>query len=361
MTAPRHDFRSDTVTRPTLAMRQAMAAAEVGDDVYGDDPTVAALERRTADMLGKPAGLFVPTGTMSNLLGLLAHCGRGEGFIAARNAHCYAYEAGNAAVIGALQPQPLVEDEDGAMNPSEIEAAIQDDDDPHFAQTRLIALENTFGGRILDPAYVAAVAGIACGRGLGLHLDGARIFNAAIASGVPAAELAMPFDTVSVCLSKGLGAPVGSVLTGSGDLIAKARRWRKMVGGGMRQAGIIAAGGLYALDHHVARLAEDHARARRLAEGLARHAGLKVVMPHTNIVFVDAAPDIEAGLRTALAEAGIGVSGRYGRQRWVTHLDIGDGDISAALGAVDRFFASAAADVLPNSPRVIPAKAGMTR
>jgi threonine aldolase len=338
MTSPRHDFRSDTVTRPTPGMRQAMAAAEVGDDVYGDDPTVIALERRAADMLGKAAGLFVPTGTMSNLLGLLAHCGRGEAFIAARNAHCYAYEAGNAAVIGALQPQPLPEDADGAMDLGEIEAAIHDGSDPHFAETRLIALENTFGGQVLAPGYVAAVVEIARRHKLGLHLDGARIFNAAIASDVPAAALAAPFDTVSMCLSKGLGAPVGSVLLGSEALIARARRWRKMVGGGMRQAGIIAAGGLYALEHHVARLAEDHTRARRLAEGLARHSALTVTPPHTNIVFVDAAPEVDAGLRAALTEAGIGVTGRYGRQRWVTHLDIGDDDVTAALGVVDRFF-----------------------
>jgi threonine aldolase len=338
MTSPRHDFRSDTVTRPTPGMRQAMAAAEVGDDVYGDDPTVIALERRAADMLGKAAGLFVPTGTMSNLLGLLAHCGRGEAFIAARNAHCYAYEAGNAAVIGALQPQPLPEDADGAMDLGEIEAAIHDGSDPHFAETRLIALENTFGGQVLAPGYVAAVVEIARRHELGLHLDGARIFNAAIASDVPAAALAAPFDTVSMCLSKGLGAPVGSVLVGSEALISKARRWRKMVGGGMRQAGIIAAGGLYALEHHVARLSEDHARARRLAEGLARHPALTVTPPNTNIVFVDAAPEVDAGLRAALTEAGIGVTGRYGRQRWVTHLDIGDDDVTAALSVVDRFF-----------------------
>jgi threonine aldolase len=339
MTAIRHDFRSDTVTRPTEAMRAAMAVAEVGDDVYGDDPTVAALETRAAEMLGKQAGLFVPTGTMSNLLGLLAHCGRGEAFISSRGAHCYAYEGGNAAIIGSLQPQPLQERADGTMDLQVLEGAIHDGSDPHFAETRLIALENTFGGQILPQDYVLAVAGVAQRHSLGLHLDGARIFNAAVGSGREVADLALPFDTVSMCLSKGLGAPVGSVLVGRTDLINKARRLRKMVGGGMRQAGIIAAGGLHALEHHVARLADDHARARRLAEGLAQHAALDVVMPHTNIVFVDAAADVEAGLRTALSDAGVAVTGRYGRQRWVTHLDITDADIDAALSVVDRFFA----------------------
>jgi len=337
MNAISHDFRSDTVTRPTPAMRAAMAAAEVGDDVYGDDPTVNRLEQRMAGLLGQEAALFVPSGTQSNLLALMSYCGRGDEYIAGAEAHCYKYEAGGAAVLGSIQPQPIPHLADGTMAPRAIEAAIKRGD-AHFATTRVIALENTFGGKALPLAYMEEVATIARRHGLGLHLDGARAFNACLALGVDIGAFTAPFDTVSICLSKGLGAPVGSVLVGRADLIATARRHRKMLGGGLRQAGILAAAGLHALDHHVARLAEDHARATRLAEGLAAYPALRVTSPDTNIVWVDMDAAVEARFTGFLAARGVGISGRYGRQRWVTHLDIGDDDVTAALALVGQFF-----------------------
>ena len=337
MTAIRHDFRSDTVTRPSQGMRQAMAEAEVGDDVFGDDPTVNALEHRMADMLGKDAALFVPSGTQSNLLALMSHCGRGDEFIAGQDAHCYKYEAGGAAVLGSIQPQPIAHQPDGTMDLDTIEAAIKSGDS-HFATTRVIALENTLGGRVLPLSYMGEVAAIAERRGLGLHLDGARAFNACVALGIDIATFTAPFDSVSICLSKGLGAPIGSILVGREDLIAPARRHRKMLGGGLRQSGILAAAGLYALDHNIARLSEDHRRARMLADGLAAHGALSVTMPDTNIVFVDAGRDIGPRMAAFLAAQGIGITGRYGSQRWVTHLDIDDAAVSAALAAVDLFF-----------------------
>lgn len=338
MTTIRYDFRSDTVTRPSTGMRKAMAEAEVGDDVFGDDPTVALLEATLAERLGKEAAVFVPSGTQSNLIALMSHCGRGEAFIAGQNAHCYRYEAGGAAVLGSLQPQPIEHAADGTMPLGRIRAAITDGSDPHFAQTRLIALENTFGGQVVPVAYMAEVAALAREHGLGLHLDGARAFNAAVKLGMDIADFVAPFDTVSVCLSKGLGAPVGSVLVGQRDLIAKARRLRKMLGGGTRQAGILAAAGLYALEHNVERLAEDHERAARLAEGLAKHASLKVKMPDTNIIFIDSDPAVGEGLGQHLAEHGVGITGRYGQQRWVTHLDVDDAAVDAAVEVVDEFF-----------------------
>ncbi len=335
----RYDFRSDTVTQPSAGMREAMARAEVGDDVFGDDPSVNQLEQRMAAMLGKDAALFVTSGTQSNLLAMMSHCGRGDGFIAGLDSHCYKYEGGGAAVLASLQPQPIAHQPDGTMDLGKIEAAITAGDS-HFATTRLIALENTFGGKVLPQAYMAQVADIARRHGLGLHLDGARAFNAAIALGSDIRTFASSFDTVSICLSKGLGAPVGSVLIGRQDLIDTARRNRKMLGGGLRQSGILAAAGLYALDNNVARLAEDHRRARRLAEGLAAFPALDVTMPDTNIVFVDADPAIGERFTQFLTEKGIGVTGRYGRQRWVTHLDVDDGAVDEALDIVGAFFAA---------------------
>ncbi|KQN69966.1 low-specificity L-threonine aldolase [Devosia sp. Leaf64] len=339
MNSIRHDFRSDTVTRPSQGMRAAMAAAEVGDDVFGDDPTVNLLEQKMAGLLNKEAAIFVPSGTMSNLLALMSHCGRGEEFIAGQNAHLYKYEAGGAAVLGSIQPQPIAHRADGTMNPREIEAAIKAPGDSHFAVTRVIALENTFGGRVLTVDYMDEVAGIARKHGLGLHLDGARAFNAVTQLGLGIAEFSAPFDTVSICLSKGLGAPVGSVLVGRKDLIDTARRHRKMLGGGMRQAGMLAAAGLYAIENNVVRLAEDHRRAKRLAEGLAGHKALKLTMPDTNILWVEAEPELGDRLSHYLGENGVGITGRYGQQRWVTHLDVTDEDIDGALALVDRFFA----------------------
>lgn len=336
MNAIRYDFRSDTVTRPSAAMRVAMAEAEVGDDVFGDDPTVNRLEQRMAAMLGKDAAIFVPSGTQSNLLALMSHCGRGDEYIAGQDAHLYSHEAGGAAVLGSIQPQPIAHRPDGTMDLGNIEAAIKPDDN-HYARTRVIALENTFGGKVLPVDYMAQVAEIARRHGLGLHLDGARAFNACVALGMDIKAFVAPFDSVSICLSKGLGAPVGSVLIGRQDLIDKARRHRKMLGGGMRQSGILAAAGLHALEHNIDRLADDHRRARRLAEGLAAYPALKVVMPDTNIVFVDVEDGIGKRFTDFLESRGVGMIG-YGRQRWVTHLDVTDDDVDGALAEVAAFF-----------------------
>ena len=323
------DLRSDTVTKPTAAMRAAMAAAEVGDDVFGDDPTVNALQERIATELGKEAALFMPSGTQSNLTAVLCHCERGDEFIVGQHAHAYKYEAGGAAVLGSVQPQPLEQGADGTLALDAIAAAIKPDD-LHFARTRLLALENTWGGRVLPAGYVAEATALARRHGLATHLDGARLFNAAVASGVPAAEIARHFDTVSVCFSKGLGAPVGSALVGPRELIDRARRWRKMLGGGLRQAGVLAAAALHALDHHVQRLAEDHAHARRLAEGLQGLPGVTVAMPQTNIVFVQLAPEKAAGAVERLAAAGVLCTGLY-QLRLVTHLDVSSSDIDNAI------------------------------
>jgi threonine aldolase len=338
-TAIRHDFRSDTITRPGPAMRAAMASAEVGDDVFRDDPTVTRLENVLAERFGKEAGLFLPSGTQSNLVALMSHCERGDEYIVGQQAHCYRWEAGGAAVLGSIQPQPLNNQADGTLLLADIEEAIKPDD-PHFARTRLLALENTIGGKVLPQDYVEAATALARRWGLSCHLDGARVFNAAVAQKVPVATLARPFDTVSVCLSKGLGAPVGSVLVGAVPLIARARRLRKMLGGGLRQVGVLAAAGLYALEHHVDRLADDHANAKLLAEGLAAFDGVKVGMPDTNIVFVEIARDVAEGFATHLAAHGIGVTSAYGatRQRWVTHLDVDRAAVEAALGVAKAFF-----------------------
>jgi threonine aldolase len=341
MTAIRYDFRSDTVTRPSAAMRSAMAGAEVGDDVFGDDPTINRLEAMAAAMLGKEAALFLPSGTQSNLTALMAHCGRGDEYIVGQNQHAYRWEAGGAAVLGSIQPQPLENEADGTIPLDKIEAAIKPDDF-HYARTRLLSLENTIGGKVLSLDYMQAATDLARRHGLATHLDGARIFNAATALGVPVSEVAAPFDTISVCLSKGLGAPVGSVLVGGKDLIDAGRRIRKMLGGGMRQAGILAAGALYALEHNVGRLADDHANALRLAEGLRSFNGLTLELPQTNILFVSVAPEISADYSAHLAASGVGVTGTYdgSRQRWVTHLDVDGAVIDAALAITRDFFAA---------------------
>lgn len=334
------DLRSDTVTRPTDAMREAMRAAEVGDDVYGEDPTVEILQRRLADDLGFEAGLFVPSGTQSNLLALLAHCERGDEYIVGMDAHTYKFEGGGAAVLGSIQPQPIVQAEDGSLPLDRLAAAIKPID-PHFARTRLLALENTWHGRTLPLAYLRQASALARDRGLGIHLDGARLFNASVACGVPAREIARHFDTVSVCLSKGLGAPVGSVLVGPHVLIEKARRWRKVCGGGWRQAGMLAAACLHALDHHVDRLADDHARAARLAQRLADIDGPTVLGQHTNMVFVDVPVDRLHALDAHLRDARIRISiGTLPTLRLVTHLDIDDAGIERTADAFARFFAT---------------------
>ena len=334
------DLRSDTVTRPTAAMRAAMHAAAVGDDVYGEDPTVNALQERLAGDLGFEAGLFVPTGTQSNLLALLAHCERGDEYLVGMDAHTYKFEGGGAAVLGSIQPQPIVQAEDGRLPLDRVAAAIKPVD-PHFARTRLLALENTWHGRALPLDYLRDAAAFARDKGLGIHLDGARLFNAAVACGVPARDIARHFDTVSVCLSKGLGAPVGSVLVGPHALIDKARRWRKVCGGGWRQAGMLAAACLHALDHHVARLADDHARAARLAQRLAGIDGLAVLGQHTNMVFIDVPVERLRALDAHLREAGIRISiGYLPTLRLVTHLDVDDAGIDRTAEAFARFFAT---------------------
>jgi threonine aldolase len=327
------DLRSDTVTQPTAAMRAAMATAEVGDDVFHDDPSVNALQNRIAAMLGKEAALFVPTGTQSNLCGLMAHCERGEEYIVGQMAHTYRWEGGGAAVLGSIQPQPLLQMADGSIPIADIAAAIKPDD-AHFARTKLLALENTWGGQVLPLDYIAQATAFARSKGLATHLDGARLFNAAVASGgdaqAQALAIAQHFDSVSVCFSKGLGAPVGSALVGSHALIARAHRIRKMLGGGMRQAGVLAAAATYALDHHIARLADDHANARVLAEGLQGLPGVTVTPPQTNILFVDLAPEKAAGVVERLRAAGVLCTGLY-KLRFVTHLDVSADDIARAL------------------------------
>lgn len=341
MSEPWVDLRSDTVTQPTEAMRAAMLAAEVGDDVYGEDPTVNALQQRLAAMLGFEDALFVPSGTQSNLLALLAHCERGDEYIVGMDAHTYRFEGGGAAVLGSIQPQPIVQDAQGCL-PLEQIAAVIKPVDPHFARTRLLALENTWHGRPLPLGYLRAASELARERGLGLHLDGARLFNAAVACGVPVREIARHFDTVSVCFSKGLGAPVGSVLVGSTALIAKARRWRKVCGGGWRQAGMLAAACLYALDHHVERLAEDHTRAAALAAGLADVPGLRVLGQHTNMVFIEVPPSCLQALEAHLRTAGIRISiGYLPTLRLVTHLGIDDAGVARTVAAFAAFFGRA--------------------
>src|SRR5512142_3385797 len=297
------DLRSDTVTQPSAAMREAMARAEVGDDVFGDDPTVNRLQEICAARFGMDAGLFFPSGTQSNLAALMAHCQRGEEVIVGQDAHTYHYEAGGMAVLGSIQPQPLTNRADGTLDLAEVEGAIKPDD-AHFAITRLLALENTIGGKVIARPYLSDALALAKRRGLSTHLDGARIFNASVKLGMPVKDLCAGFDTVSVCLSKGLGTPAGTVLVGRRDLIARARRVRKMLGGTMRQVGILAAAGLYALEHNVERLAEDHANAERLASGL-KAAGLKVEGPHTNMVFAQVPAEKVAGLKQHLEANGI--------------------------------------------------------
>lgn len=329
------DLRSDTVTRPSAQMRAAMAAAEVGDDVFGDDPTVNALQERAAGMLGFEAALFFPTGTQSNLAALMAHCQRGDEYLVGQEAHTYRYEAGGGAVLASVQPQPLANRPDGTLDLAEVEASIKPDD-PHYARSRLLALENTIGGKVLPRDWVGQALALARRRGLATHLDGARIFNAAVKSSVPVADLCRGFDSVSACLSKGLGAPAGSVLAGGRDFIARAKRARKILGGGMRQAGIIAAAGLYALENNLERLAEDHANALRLADGLAGVAGLSVEPVQTNMVFVRVPQDRCAALGAHVAA--LGVRALVGpRTRLCTHLDVDAAGIDAAIAAFASF------------------------
>ncbi len=332
------DFRSDTVTRPNAEMRRIMASAEVGDDVFHDDPSINRLEHYAAESLGFEAALFAPSGTQTNLIALLVHCQRGDEYLVGQDAHTYKYEGGGAAVLGSIQPQPISNQPDGSIALADITAAIKPDDF-HFARTRLLALENTIGGKVLALDYLSAAEKLARGRGLSLHLDGARLFNASVKLGVDAHEITRHFDSVSVCLSKGLGAPVGSLLLGSRDFIHAGRRWRKMLGGGMRQAGILAAAGEYVLRNNVPRLAEDHANAALLANGLAQVPALKVTLPQTNIVFVDVAAEHAEKFAQHLAASHVLVTGST-RQRWVTHLDVDHTQVETALRIAHEYFAA---------------------
>jgi threonine aldolase len=324
------DLRSDTVTRPSAGMRRAMAEAQVGDDVFGDDPTVNRLQATAAALLGFEQGLLFPSGTQSNLAALMCHCGRGDEYLVGQDAHTYRFEAGGGAVLGSIQPQPLANRADGTLDLAEVEAAIKPDD-PHFARTRLFALENTIGGKVLKKEYLSEAVALAKRKNLSTHLDGARIFNASVKLGVHPQELCRGFDSVSVCLSKGLGAPAGTLLLGSAQFIKKAIRARKILGGAMRQSGVLAAAGLYALEHNIARLAEDHANAERLARGL-REAGYDVEGPHTNMVFLKAPPGFADHMvnNEILVLAGP-------RLRLVTHLDVTAAAIDRMLAAAQTF------------------------
>ncbi|MCB1692503.1 MAG: low-specificity L-threonine aldolase [Pseudomonadales bacterium] len=313
-------------------MLDAMLSAPTGDDVYGEDPTVNALEAKIAAMTGKDAALFVASGTQGNLLALMSHCQRGEEYIAGQDAHTYRFEGGGGAVLGGIQPQPLPFNDRGELDLDQVRAVIKPDNF-HFAITRLVCLENTTSGKVLSLEYLDKYVALTESFGLSRHLDGARVFNAAVALGVPVKTICDRFDSVSICLSKGLGCPVGSALVGSRALIEKARRLRKMVGGGMRQAGILAAAGIYALDHNVERLAEDHANAERLASGLVAIGVALQEGAQTNMVMMDDRQVDIPRLRRFLATRDITISG----SRLVTHLDVSTADIDTVLGAIADF------------------------
>ena len=326
------DLRSDTVTQPSAEMREVMARANVGDDVYGEDPSVNQLEEEAAALLGKPSALYVASGTQSNLLALLTHCGRGDEYIVGQDAHTYRFEGGGAAVLGSIQPQPLPFQNDGSIDLAQIQANIKPDDF-HFAITRLLCLENTQAGQALSLDYIIAAKALCDQNGLALHLDGARFFNATLAVDVDAATLAAPFDTVSICLSKGLGAPVGSVLIGPTDFIQRARRWRKMLGGGMRQAGIIAAAGRHALTNNRGRLVTDHQHARAITQALLAKFGSECAQQHTNMIHLSLDSAMYAQLKRHLQQAQINV----GRPRWVLHLDICPQDVERIVSTIESF------------------------
>jgi threonine aldolase len=336
------DLRSDTVTQPVEAMRVAMMAAPLGDDVFGDDPSVNALQANLAARLGFEAGLFCATGTQSNLCGLMAHCQRGDEYIVGMGAHTYGWEGGGAAVLGSIQPQPLDNAPDGSLPLDRIATAIKPDD-PHFARTRLLALENTISGRVLPQAYVTQATALAHSHQLNTHLDGARFFNAVMASreaseplNATERRLAAGFDSISLCLSKGLGAPAGAVLVGSSEFIHRARRVRKMLGGGMRQAGVLAAAGAWALEHQVERLAQDHEHARLLGTAFEQLAGFHVVPVQTNIVFVECSKDKVHAMLAHLKAHDILATGLY-KLRLVTHLDVSREQIERAMQVIKMF------------------------
>ncbi|MDR1625771.1 MAG: low-specificity L-threonine aldolase [Spirochaetia bacterium] len=334
------DFRSDTVTKPCAAMRKAMAEAEVGDDVYGDDPSVNALQEYGAALLGKEAALFASSGTQSNLLALLTHLGRGDEYIVGQDAHTYKMEGGGAAVFGSIQPQPIEFEEDGSLGLAKVEAKIKPEGNIHYARTQLLCLENTQDGKVLSLDYQAKAAAFVKERGLRLHLDGARVFNAAVKLKVGVQEISRHYETVSVCLSKGLGAPIGSILCGPKEFIKRALRWRKVLGGGMRQAGIVAAGGLYALRNNIPRLAEDHENAEFLTKGLREMPEIEA-LPHsgeTNMVFIRLREKNPQDLSDFLKARGILMRPDKNPIRIVVHLDLNRADMRALLDGIKDFF-----------------------
>ena len=356
------DFRSDTVTQPSIAMKERMFSAALGDDVFQDDPTTLELQRYAAQLLGFEAALFAPSGTQTNLIAMMSHCQRGDEAIVGQQWHTYKWEAGGMAVLGSIQPQPLELQADGTLALSDIAAAIKPDD-PHFARTRLVVIENTVGGKVLPLSYMRDVAALAKAKSLACHIDGARLMNAAVALAPAhklspqqmARELCQGYDSVSLCLSKGLGCPIGSLLLGSSDFIARARRVRKMLGGGMRQTGVLAAAGLYALQHNIDRLADDHANCQHLADGLTDLAAqlptlngqLQVLPVQTNILFTDLSLELAEKLLPYLAERGVKLTasnyqtaiGAIRRVRWVCHLDVSRTDIERTLQAITEFAA----------------------
>lgn len=337
------DLRSDTVTRPTPGMLAAMNVAAVGDDVWGDDPTANRLQAMTAEVTRKEAALFFPSGTQSNLAALMAHCERGDEYIVGQMAHTYRWEGGGAAVLGSIQPQPLEQDADGTIALAKIAAAIKPFGPglgTHFARSKLLALENTWGGRVLPQSYVLEAAALARSKGLNVHLDGARAFNAAVASETTIADILAPFDSASLCISKGLGAPVGAMLVGDKALIERAHRWRKMLGGGMRQIGSLAAACIYALENHVERLHDDHENAVALAAGLREVATITVLGQATNVVFLNIPEAHAKPLEAFLASRGMLMQGAYAA-RLVTHLDVSRDDINRFVVAVKDYFAGA--------------------
>jgi len=329
------DLRSDTLTKPGAGMREAMMSAPLGDDVYGEDPTVARLERELATRLGKGAAMFFPTGTQSNLAAVMAHCGRGDEMIVGDRYHLYCDEAAGASVLTGVSMVPVAMATDGGLDPDGIAAAIKVDD-PHYARSRLLSLENTVGGRVLSLDRIDAGVQVAREAGLSVHLDGARFFNAVTELGCDARRLAAPMDTISVCLSKGLGTPAGSVLVGPQEMMGQLRRNRKILGGAMRQSGVLAAAGLYALEHHLPQLAEDHAHAARLAAAL-RETGIGAVSSHTNMVFLTPQAGDHGRLTQHMAEAGIKIGGQSPAIRMVLHRDVDDDALEAAIRAFQSF------------------------
>jgi len=325
------DLRSDTVTQPCKNMRQLMANSDIGDDVYGEDPTVNKLEAYASELLNKDAAVFCPSGTQSNLMGLLSHCGRGDEYIVGSAAHTYLYEGGGAAVLGSIQPQPLKLNSDATMDLKELESAIKPKD-VHYARTKLICLENTHSGLSLPAGYTSEVKSIANRHHLSMHLDGARLFNAVVENDVSAENLTKDFDSVSICLSKGLGAPVGSVLVGDKALIEEARHWRKMLGGGMRQAGILAAAGLYALKNNIQRLSNDHRRASQLADSLKQIEGVSLPLgqANTNMLYVSVNESFRKQLASLAQSRNIKLP-EGNHMRLVTHLNINDDDLKAII------------------------------